>query len=120
MTAANNAKGSTCSPLNFESTIPRGMAERGCFGPKDAFDAIQNWRKFASSSKGYVGWVPNYLLSDQHQVATILGCTTPLLLRRCGSCFKVIGEAFLIGLMAGEAIEMVEDERAEIVEIELM
>ena len=59
-----------------------------------------------------MGWAP----SDMHQstkhhvevgdqIAIVLGCSTPLAVRPVGNAFQVLGEAFVQGLMNGQAME---------------
>lgn len=111
----------------FEPAIPCGMTEQNCWQAKGEFERMTSWRRFATTSKGYIGWVPEFVGGeDQLQVkqgdvvAVILGCTTPILLRKCGDYFKVIGEAYFIGLMVGEAIGMLEQGQYKTVEINLI
>ena len=61
---------------------------------------------------GLVGWAPDDMYySEKHhvevgdQIAIVLGCSTPLAVRPVGNTFQVLGEAFVQGLMDGQAME---------------
>lgn len=61
-------------------------------------------RRFCVSSGGMIGLVP--ACAETTDILCIIhGCRHPLVLRRQGDCFKVIGEAFVHGLMYGEWLE---------------
>ncbi|KAK4445126.1 heterokaryon incompatibility protein [Podospora aff. communis PSN243] len=69
-----------------------------------SFDRASQKRRFMVTKNGYMGWVPDNIYGK----ATILfGCSTPIVIRPHGSCFQVIGEAYVQGLMDGEAMTLV-------------
>jgi hypothetical protein len=41
-------------------------------------------------------------------IAILFGCSTPIVIRPHGKYFKVVGEAYVQGLMDGKAMEMLE------------
>ncbi len=66
-----------------------------------------------ATSDGYIGWAPDNIFGAADQqtkrgdlIAVLLGCSTPVVIRprgRGGQTFQVIGEAYVQGLMRGEA-----------------
>ncbi|KAK3207209.1 hypothetical protein GRF29_103g218942 [Pseudopithomyces chartarum] len=61
-------------------------------------------RRFFISKDGYFGLAPSSA-REGDLVAVIYGAKVPLVLRRNGSAFEVVGESYVHGLMQGEAIE---------------
>ena len=71
-------------------------------------------RRFMLTKNGYFGWAPDnaYDHRETNQarigdlIAIIYGCSTPLVIRRCGDKFQVVGEAYVEGFMDGEAMDL--------------
>lgn len=66
-------------------------------------NTIDRTRVLASTSKGYVGWIPETArLGDT--VALLAGAPFPFILRkRPDGYFSVVGDAYIQGIMHGEA-----------------
>jgi hypothetical protein len=67
---------------------------------------INRWchnRSFIISQDGLVALGPS-LSQVGDTIAVLLGCCNPLILRRVGHQYKVLGECYVHGLMSGEAI----------------
>jgi hypothetical protein len=99
----------------FSDCIPSDAIEDQLWQAKGHFTNCQIYRRFAISKRGLFGWVPDFVgLEPMHQVipgdvvAIIYGCSTPLLLRRRADGYAVVGEAYFLGLMAGEAANMLQ------------
>ena len=67
------------------------------------------------TKNGYMGWVPDNIYGKAHEqtrkgdlIAVLFGCSTPIVIRPCGSRFQVIGEAYVQGLMEGEGMGLLE------------
>ena len=60
--------------------------------------------RFMITSKGYVGWAhPRAEKGDK--VCILKGCSVPILLRsRPEGCYVVVGDAYVHGIMNGEAM----------------
>lgn len=69
-----------------------------------------------TTEKGYLGWGPDNVYGNEHDqmrvgdfIVILLGCSTPLVVRPCdevaSGMYRVVGEAYVHGLMEGEAIE---------------
>lgn len=61
---------------------------------------------------GYIGWTPDNIYGRDNeqtmvgdQIVVVLGCSTPLVVRPRGKYFEVVGEAFVQGMMDGEAMK---------------
>ena len=68
---------------------------------------------FFCTSQGYLGAGPPGL-RDGDQICVLLGCTTPLVVRRVEDHYVVVGACFVWGLMEGEAVEKVGPDSAEL------
>lgn len=86
------------------------------FKALSAYDHMILYRRLATISKGYFGWVPEFFHDEKYwqvtkgdEVAVILGCTIPIILRKTGRFYRVVGEVYFLGLMDGEAILLVEN-----------
>ena len=77
----------------------RATIEELMFG----FSLATTNRRFCISKKGHHGLVP--LDTRQHDILCIItGCSTPMVLRPVEEHYVVIGEAYVQGFMAGEAL----------------
>ncbi|KAJ3560277.1 hypothetical protein NPX13_g9358 [Xylaria arbuscula] len=101
---------------NKKSDILEHYSERD---ERDAVAWASNvlaWRRLIVTRAGRLGLtVASALHGDT--VAILPGCSTPVVIRRDGSNWKLIGEVFVYGLMEGETAAMVRDGRAEATEI---
>jgi len=68
-------------------------------------------RRFITTQDGFMGWAPDNMYGrakDQVRVrdliAIVLGCSTPLVIRPKGDVFQMLGEAYVHGVMDGEAM----------------
>lgn len=66
-------------------------------------------RRLIITKNGYIGWVPDKRDRDTTGqvvpgdiIAIVYGCNNPLVLRKAGGAYRVIGEGYLQGLMEGE------------------
>lgn len=100
----------------FHDEIPPDASELDYSEVYSCFDRASQKRRFMTTTNGYMGWAPDNIFGkDSEQtrpgdmIAVLLGCSTPVVIRRYGPCgyFQVIGEAYVQGLMDGEAMELV-------------
>jgi hypothetical protein len=83
----------------------------------DVYDAYMSWvrthhgRRLITTKNGYIGWVPDKRDRDTTGqvvpgdiIAIVYGCNTPLVLRKAGDAYRIIGEGYLQGLMEGEVL----------------
>jgi hypothetical protein len=68
-------------------------------------------RRFMTTKTGYMGWAPDDMYrtaKDQVRVGDlvviVLGCSTPVVVGPLGEAFQVLGEAYVQGVMDGEAM----------------
>jgi hypothetical protein len=80
-------------------------------------------RRFMTTDKGFMGWAPGNMYggpTDQVRlgdlIVIVLGCSTPLVIRPYGDTFQVLGEAYVQGLMDGEAMRELADGHYELCE----
>ena len=63
----------------------------------DCFNAVRSGMRFLVTKKGYVGWAhPQARTGDN--IAIILGCSRPLILRACSGGHQIVGDACLSDL----------------------
>ena len=83
-----------------------------------AISAKANGRRFMISSDNYIGLAPNEAQVGD-EIFVLAGSSVPFILRPEDGHHLVIGEAYVHGLMDGEASRRVDDRRAEIRDISL-
>lgn len=66
---------------------------------------MMHWKRFASSSDGYLGLVPVSSLPGD-VVCVVMGASVPFVLRPLHDGYQLIGECYVHGLMCGEASKM--------------
>ena len=59
-------------------------------------------RKVFRTAKGHIG-LGSRIMREGDFCAVLLGAVYPMVLRRCGGCFQLVGPALLYGFMNGEA-----------------
>ncbi len=85
------------------------------FGAIDLAVAIaQNGRRFMVTQAGRMGLIPKHA-KEGDVVAILIGCRVPIILRSVAGYYSVIGDAYVQGMMDGEA----KDEIKELRNIEL-
>ncbi|KAH6884265.1 heterokaryon incompatibility protein-domain-containing protein [Thelonectria olida] len=99
----------------FSDTIPENAIE---FDYSEVFNAAERAnmsRRLMFTNKGYIGWAPDNAYGPGHKqsrigdlVCIVFGCSTPLVIRPKNECFEVLGEAYVEGVMDGEAVDMLE------------
>ncbi|KAF2736483.1 HET-domain-containing protein [Polyplosphaeria fusca] len=96
----------------FDNDIPPGASEFDYTEVYSCFDRTAKKRRLMTTERGYIGWAPDNMYGEADEqvmpgdlIAIIFGCSTPLAIRPRGSYFQVLGEAYVQGLMDGEAIE---------------
>ncbi|KAH8904687.1 hypothetical protein BR93DRAFT_882710 [Coniochaeta sp. PMI_546] len=97
----------------FTDEIPADTSERDMTEVYSSFDRTTHKRRFITTGTGYMGWGPDnvYGSSDEQLkqgdlIAILFGCSTPIVVRPCGQHFQVLGEAYVQGLMDGEAMTL--------------
>ena len=96
----------------FSDTLPADALEEDYTEVYSCFDQTCQKRRFMLTANGYMGWAPdNIYRSAQDQtkvrdlIAILFGCSTPIIIRTFGEHFQVIGEAYVQGIMDGEAMK---------------
>ncbi|KAF5577137.1 heterokaryon incompatibility het-6 [Fusarium pseudocircinatum] len=99
----------------FHDEIPQNASELDYSEVYSCFDRASQKRRFMTTTNGYMGWAPDNIFGEDSEqtrpgdmIAVLFGCSTPVVIRRYGPCgyFQVIGEAYVQGLMYGEAMEL--------------
>ena len=100
----------------FSDQIPADASESDFCEVYACSDRSAKKRRFMTTAKGYMGWAPDNMFGDDDEqarlgdlIVIIFGCSTPLTVRPCGDRFQVLGEAYVQGLMDGEAIDALEE-----------
>ncbi|KAF4468571.1 HET-domain-containing [Fusarium albosuccineum] len=99
----------------FTDQVPCDASEFDYAEVYRATDRSGMGRRLMFTQKVYLGWGPDNAhgsLQDQirvgDMVCIVYGCSTPLVIRRVEDKYHVLGEAYLEGMMDGEAVDSVE------------
>ncbi|KAB8298563.1 hypothetical protein EYC80_000742 [Monilinia laxa] len=76
------------------------------------------WRRLIGTNHGRIG-LTVAASREGDSIVILSGCSVPLVLRRDGMGWKLVGECFVYGLMDGEAAGFVKNGRAEVEVIQL-
>ncbi|TVY91155.1 Heterokaryon incompatibility protein 6,OR allele [Lachnellula willkommii] len=105
----------------FDDKVPKGASEFDFTEVYSCFDRTCQKRRLMTTKNGYLGWAPDNIYGgDEEQtrsgdlVAIVFGCSTPMIIRPMGKWFLVVGEAYVQGIMDGEAMEVLETGKAKI------
>jgi hypothetical protein len=67
-------------------------------------------RSFFVTADGYMGLSP--LFAERGDlICVLLGCSVPMIIRKCGTNYVVVGDAYVYGMMEGEVMKQVEKGR---------
>jgi hypothetical protein len=104
----------------FSEAIPDNASEYDYTEAYSCNNRTGQGRRFMTTMGGRLGWgIDNMFGDDEKQVksgdkvAIIFGCSTPIVIRPYGSHFHVLGEAYIHGLMDGEALGLLESGKCE-------
>ncbi|CZR69106.1 uncharacterized protein PAC_19007 [Phialocephala subalpina] len=99
----------------FNDEIPDYALEYDYTEVYSCFDRTCKGRRFMTTENGYLGWAPDNVVGEDEEqtgkgdlITIIFGCSTPLVIRPHGGYFQVVGEAYVQGLMDGEALELLD------------
>ena len=99
----------------FSDSIPYNAKEADYMESYCAFDRTGKRRRLMATKRGYIGWAPDNMYGESKDqtrvtdlVVILFGCTTPLIIRPYGKQFLVVGEAYVQGVMDGEAMSLLE------------
>jgi hypothetical protein len=105
----------------FTDEIPAEASERDMNEIYSCFDRTSHKRRFMTTTKGYMGWAPDNVYGTGEEqaragdlLAILFGCSTPVLIRPCGRHYQVLGEAYVQGIMDGEAVQFLAEGRCQI------
>lgn len=76
------------------------------------------WRRLVGTSAGRIGLSPASAQAGD-VVAVLVGCSVPILLRKTGEAWTVVGECYMHGVMYGEVWERVAEGALVLEDIEL-
>jgi hypothetical protein len=76
-------------------------------------------RRFCVLADGMMGLVPDMARVDD-VICVLLGCPHPMVFRKKGEGWVVLGEAYVNGFMYGEAVDMMERGELEVLDFELL
>jgi hypothetical protein len=104
----------------FSDEVPPEASEFVFIEAYSCFDRSCKKRRFMTTTNGFMGWVPDNIYSNEDQqtqpgdlIAIVFGYSTPLAIRPLGDRYQVLGEAYVQGLMDGEAITTLEEGKYE-------
>ncbi|KAJ4176424.1 hypothetical protein NW767_015448 [Fusarium falciforme] len=104
----------------FSDEIPADATESDYSEVYSCFDRSSQRRRFMTTENGYMGWAPDNIYGKAREqtqrgdlIAVLFGCSTPIVIRPRGKYFQVLGEAYVHGLMEGEAMEFLNSGKAQ-------
>lgn len=62
------------------------------------------WRRLFGTENGRIGLAPAAARVDD-VIAVLPGCSVPMVLRRSGGRWKLVGECYMHGIMYGEILD---------------
>ena len=97
----------------FSNEVPEDAIEYDFTEVYAATERSVKKRRFMTTEKGFMGWAPDNMWRDSPTkqcrvgdiIAIVHGCSTPLLIREVEECYHVLGEAYVQGIMDGEALQ---------------
>ena len=109
--------GSTLKELVFGTPKLFSNRHRRLYNPteivREALSWATNamaWRRLITTEKGYLGLAVAATEPDD-RIGIFVGCRTPLILRPRGNCFQVVGECYVHGIMKGEILKDIKEDR---------
>lgn len=103
----------------FTDTMPEDAEESTFVEIFCGIERMVKERRFMLTRNGRFGWAPDDAFDDTNDyenqaragdlIAIVFGCSTPLVIRRSGDQFQVVGEAYVEGMMDGDALRLIED-----------
>jgi len=92
--------------------MPQDASEYDYSEVFSCFDRSFIKKRFMATANGYLGWAPDNIFGHASQstkpgdlIAVLFGCSAPVVIRPFNTHFQVIGEAYVQGIMEGEALE---------------
>ncbi|KAH6675855.1 heterokaryon incompatibility protein-domain-containing protein [Halenospora varia] len=70
-------------------------------------------KSFFSTAEGYIGLGPYTDFREGYEICILFGCSTPFIIRKEKNGYALVGECYVAGLMAGEAMEGLDLEKIE-------
>jgi len=99
----------------FSEAIPDNASEYDYTEAYSCNNRTGQGRRFLTTMDGRLGWGTDNMYGTREnqiesgdKIAIVLGCSTPIVIRPYGSHFRVLGEAYIHGLMDGEALGLLE------------
>lgn len=94
--------------IQLYETRKASASQTRAMGPSDAFfkisRAMVGGKQLMTTSHGYIGIAP-CLAEPGDEICILVGCHTPMILRPLGEGrFRIVGEAYVLGLSEGEAL----------------
>lgn len=106
----------------FDSMLYRGMGDYGARNSSgmEAISLVTRLGQCFRSPKGYLG-VTKCSPDVQHtdQICVLIGADIPFILRKVDEHYVLVSDAYVEGLMYGEAIDMMEQGKLEMVTIDI-
>jgi hypothetical protein len=105
----------------FTDNIPLEASERDYTEVYCCFDRASQKRRLITTTNRYMGWASDNIFGGENEqvrrgdfIAVVFGCSTPIIIRPQGTQALVLGEAYVHGLMAGEALTGMNDSKLHV------
>ena len=104
----------------FKEKIPDNASEFDYTEAYSCNNRTGQGRRFLTTMEGYLGWGPDNMYGGEEdqikagdKIAILFGCSTPIVIRPHGKYFQILGEAYIQGLMDGEALDSLKSGEVE-------
>ncbi|RFN50245.1 het-domain-containing protein [Fusarium flagelliforme] len=111
----------------FEDQIPDYIDKDCLWADFVRFRNVSSGRRFVTTSGGRFGWVPGGTEHGGHMevyrgdlFCIVFGCSVPLVVRRVGNDYCVLGEGYLQGFMDGQILKELENRKVAIEELRFL
>ncbi|ETS76121.1 hypothetical protein PFICI_11508 [Pestalotiopsis fici W106-1] len=106
----------------FSDELLDGATEQDYAEVYGGFDRTGKERRFMLTERGYLGWAPDNIaggFGEQTRrgdlICIIFGCSTPLIIRpTISGQYLIVGEAYVHGLMRGEALDFLDAKQCHV------
>ncbi|CAM1503239.1 Fc.00g080150.m01.CDS01 [Cosmosporella sp. VM-42] len=108
----------------FTNRMPAHVDKDSLWADFVRFRNVASGRKFVTTSRGRFGWVPEGIkgsvdieVQRGDLFCIVFGCSVPLVIRRVGRNYLVLGEGYLQGYMDGNILKVLETEGVVVEEL---
>lgn len=105
--------------VSLDHSLDTSKASNFGYLPLNTLEYYNSYaRSYFLTEKGYIGLGPESICSTDI-IAVLLGCDMPVILRKAHDHYVLVGASFVLGLMDGEAIDMLDKDKVQLQAFEI-